>query len=67
MDQEEECDAFPEQALRAWQSYQDTGVHAIGEAVVAWLESWGSDDELPAPECQAQRGPANGTQYSRRS
>ena len=44
-------DAFREQALQAWQRYQETGLHTSGEAVVAWLESWGRDDELPPPGC----------------
>lgn len=51
VDREEKRDAFREQALQAWQSYQETGLHVSGEEVSAWLESWGSDDELPAPEC----------------
>lgn len=40
MDPEENRDVFREQALQAWQSYQETGVHESGEAVAASLESW---------------------------
>jgi len=51
VDREEKRDAFREQALQAWQDYQETGLHVSGQEAVAWLDSWGSDDELPAPEC----------------
>lgn len=44
-------EARRKQALQAWDRYQQTGVHASGPAVVAWLKSWGSDDEFPPPEC----------------
>lgn len=42
---------FREDAMTAWEEYQSTGLHATAEAVDAWLASWGSDQELPAPQC----------------
>ena len=30
----------------------DAGRVTAHEAVVAWVESWGSPDELPMPECK---------------
>lgn len=51
VDREEKRDAFRAQALQAWQDYQETGLHVNGQEAVTWLESWGNDDELPAPEC----------------
>ena len=35
----------------AWSVLQATGRHATAEEVDKWLSSWGTEDELPAPEC----------------
>lgn len=45
---EEARDQF---ALDAWQHYQETGLHATGDEVMTWIESWGTDKELPPPVC----------------
>ena len=31
--------------------FDETGLHATHEEVMAWLDSWGTDSERPAPEC----------------
>lgn len=31
--------------------FQATGLHVTAEEVDKWLASWGTDDELPPPEC----------------
>lgn len=51
LDREEKREAFRQATLAAWQEYQETGLHLTGEEVDAWLESWGTDDELPTPVC----------------
>lgn len=51
VEREEKREAFRQDALKAWQEYQETGLHVSGEEVLAWLETWGSEDELPAPIC----------------
>jgi predicted transcriptional regulator len=38
------CDA----ALR---DYQETGLHIAQDEVNAWLDTWGTPQEKPAPEC----------------
>jgi predicted transcriptional regulator len=48
---EEKREAFKQEALDAWEEYQSTGLHATGSEVEKWLASWGTDNELPAPEC----------------
>ena len=37
--------------LKAWEEFQETRLHATAEEVDQWLESWGTENELPAPEC----------------
>ena len=36
--------------LKAWEEVRETGLHAMDEEVDRWLESWGTDEEIPAPE-----------------
>ncbi|SNS77601.1 MULTISPECIES: transcriptional regulator [unclassified Azospirillum] len=43
--------ALRRDTLQAWEKFQETGLHATAEEVDQWLKSWGTDDELPAPEC----------------
>ncbi|MGL1832631.1 CopG family ribbon-helix-helix protein [Rhodocyclaceae bacterium SMB388] len=51
VEREEKRESFHQDALRAWEEYQETGLHATADEVEAWLDSWGTDTELPAPEC----------------
>ncbi len=51
VEREEKREAFREDVIQAWNEYQETGLHATAGEVDAWLESWGSDNELPAPAC----------------
>ena len=48
---EELRESFRQDALNAWQEHQETGLHVTGDEVVAWLETWGTDSEQPAPIC----------------
>lgn len=48
---EEKRESFRQDTLNAWEEYQATGLHATAEEVYEWLASWGTDNELPAPEC----------------
>lgn len=51
VEREEKREAFRQNTLKAWDEYRTTGLHATAEAVEAWLASWGTDRELPAPTC----------------
>lgn len=51
VDRQEKRLAFQQAALRAWEEYQETGLHTTGDEVIAWLETWGEENELPAPRC----------------
>ena len=47
----ERREAWERESLEALKEMDETGLHVAGEEVMAWLESWGADDEKPAPEC----------------
>ena len=51
VEREEKREAFRQDTLRAWESYQATGMHATADEVEQWLNSWGTADEKPAPKC----------------
>jgi predicted transcriptional regulator len=51
VDREEKRESFLRDAVNSWNEYQETGLHATGEEVIKWLNTWGADDEQDAPEC----------------
>ncbi len=51
VEREEQREVFRQEVLKAWDEYQATGLHATTEEVDAWLATWGTENELPAPVC----------------
>ncbi|NHZ63259.1 CopG family ribbon-helix-helix protein [Massilia genomosp. 1] len=51
LEREEKREVSRQETLDAWNEYQASGLHVTGEEVIAWLETWGEETELPAPEC----------------
>ncbi len=51
VDREEKRQALHQDAVAAWQEYEETGLHVSGNEVMAWLETWGTDNEQSAPAC----------------
>ena len=51
VEREEKREALNRDTLKAWDEFQATGLHVTAEEVDKWLASWGTDDELPPPEC----------------
>ena len=51
VEREEKREALRQDTLKAWEDVQASGLHATAEEVEKWLSSWGTDNELPAPEC----------------
>jgi len=51
VEREEKREALRQDTLKAWEEFQMTGLSATAEEVDAWLASWGTDNELPAPVC----------------
>jgi len=51
LDREEKREALRQDAIKAWVEYQETGLHVTGDEVIAWLDTWGEENERVAPEC----------------
>lgn len=51
VEREEKREAFRQDAINAWNEYQETGLHVTGAEVVAWLDTWGDENEKAAPIC----------------
>jgi predicted transcriptional regulator len=51
VDKEEKRESFRQDAVNSWNEYQETGLHATGDEVIKWLNTWGTDDEKDEPEC----------------
>lgn len=51
LEREEKREAFRQDAIDGWREVETTGMHVGADEVKAWLETWGDDDEQPAPEC----------------
>ena len=51
LDREEKREALRQDTLNAWKDYQATGMHVGADEITAWLETWGDENELSAPEC----------------
>ena len=51
VEREEKRLAFNHETMNAWEDYKATGLHTTQAEVRTWLESWGTDDELPPPVC----------------
>jgi predicted transcriptional regulator len=51
VEREEKREAFRKDALDAWQEYRETGLHVTSDEVMAWLETWGEENETAVPVC----------------
>lgn len=51
VDREEKRESFRQDAIDAWQEHQETGLHVTGDEVIAWLDTWGEENEKAAPVC----------------
>lgn len=51
VEREEKREQFRQDALKAWQEFQETGLHVTGDEALAWLETWGTDEEKEPPSC----------------
>lgn len=52
VEREEARESFKQEALASWAAYRETGRHLTGADVRDWLNSWGTADEKPMPECR---------------
>ena len=51
LEREERLEQFRDEMEDVWEEYQRTGLHATGEEVFSWVESWFTEDEKPVPAC----------------
>lgn len=51
VEREEKREAFRQDTLKAWEAYQETGLHITGDEALAWLETWGDSNEKAAQVC----------------
>ena len=51
VDREEKRESFRQDAVNSWNEYQETGLHATGDEVIQWLNTWGTDVVKDEPEC----------------
>ncbi|MGO6940743.1 CopG family transcriptional regulator [Rhizobium leguminosarum] len=45
------AEARRQETFDAWNEFQATGLHVTSNEIEKWLSTWGTDDELPIPEC----------------
>ena len=57
VEREEKREALRQETLNAWKEFEATGLHITGVEVETWLSTWGTDDELSAPECHKYSSP----------
>jgi predicted transcriptional regulator len=50
VEREEKREAFRQDALKAWQDYQETGLHVPAAAADVWLEKLENGEDAPLPE-----------------
>ena len=51
VEREEKKMQFQQEAITAWQDFQQDGLHLTGDEVMAWLNSWGTKQETEIPKC----------------
>lgn len=51
VEREEKREAFRQDALKAWEEYQRTGLHLTGEEVEAWMKQLEAGHDVEPPEC----------------
>ena len=50
LEREESAETFKQQSIARWEEYCHTGKSVPHDAVMQWLESWGTENELEAPK-----------------
>ncbi len=53
VEREEQRDALRRDTVTAWNEAQSSGLHVPHAEVDRWLDSWGTEDERPTPECRS--------------
>jgi predicted transcriptional regulator len=51
-EKEELAESLRQETLKRWEIYKITGKSVDNEAVMAWLDTWGSEHETKSPACE---------------
>lgn len=51
IDREEKREAFRQDAIKAWDAYQHTGLHVTLEEANVWLDSLSAGEDIEPPIC----------------
>jgi predicted transcriptional regulator len=51
VEREEKREAFKQDALHAWEAYQENGLHLTLEEADAWLAKLETDEDAERPKC----------------
>lgn len=52
LDREEAAERFRQESIAAWEEYQRTGQSVPHGQVMAWLDTWGTENECEEPPCR---------------
>ena len=53
VEREEKREAFRQDGIRAWDAYQETGLHVTPAEADAWLAQLATGEDQDPPECHA--------------
>lgn len=51
VEKQEAKDRLNQEAMDAYNDYRTTGLHITHEELDTWLDTWGTENEQPAPPC----------------
>lgn len=51
VEKQEAKDRWNQEAMEAYNDYKTTGLHITHEELDTWLDTWGTENEQPAPQC----------------
>ena len=51
VEREEKCEVFRQDGLRAWNAYQETGLHVSHAEANVWLAQLAAGNDQEPPEC----------------
>ena len=49
--EQEKLQAWNQSCLDSFNEFKTTGLHVTQDEVEKWMDSWGSEKELPPPKC----------------
>lgn len=51
VEKEEQLQQLNQDCIEAWERFQGDGLHVRADEVLTWLDTWGENDVMPAPQC----------------